>query len=101
MKIFNAGTLILPLLTAIAISPVHAQERTLKYVCENDKSFEVMVKSDKANLKLDGKTTLKLLPLDARDGLKFAAKRTLLTMINQEASIEINNNFVYNRCVMQ
>jgi len=101
MKIINAGALILPLLATISISPAQAQAEYSKYLCENGKTFEVRVKPDKASLKLEGTTPLKLLPLDAREGLKFAARRTLLTMVNQEASIEINDNFVYNRCVAQ
>ena len=101
MKIVKAAVLILPLLTTIAILPADAQAEYLKYVCEGGKTFEVTVKPDRAKLKLNGTTTLKLLPLDAREGLKFAAQRVLLTMVNQEASIEINNNFVYTQCVTQ
>lgn len=101
MKIVSAGALLLPLLTTIAIFPAHAQESYFKYRCENGKTFEVTVRPDKAKIKLDDTTTLKLLPLDAREGLKFAAHSTLLTMVNQEASIEINDNFVYNKCVAQ
>lgn len=101
MKIVNAAALILPLLTTIAILPADAQEEYVKYACEGGKIFEVTVRADKARLKLNETTTLKLLPLDAREGLKFAAKRVLLTMVNQGASIEINNNFVYTQCVTQ
>lgn len=101
VKIVNAGALILPILTAIAIFPAHAQEEYFKYACENGKTFEVMVEPEKAKLKLDRTTTLNLLPLDARQGLKFAAKRVLLTMLNQEASIEINNKVIYAQCVTQ
>ncbi|PZV19245.1 MAG: hypothetical protein DCF22_00835 [Leptolyngbya sp.] len=101
MKIASAGALILSLLATIATFPAQAQEEHFKYTCANGKTFEVMVRPDKAKLKLDGTTALKLLPLDAREGLKFAAHGTLLTMVNREASIEINDNFVYNRCVVQ
>lgn len=101
MNVINTGVLIAPLLTAIAIFPAHAQEQYLKYACDDGKTFEVTVRPERAKLKLDRTTTLKLLPLDAREGLKFAARRVLLTMVNQEASIEINNDFVYNRCVVQ
>jgi hypothetical protein len=100
MKIVNAGALILPLLTTIVIFPAHAQEEHFKYICENGKTFEVTVRADKAKLKLDETSTLKLLPLDAREGLKFAAHHILLTMVNREASIEINDNSVYNKCVL-
>ncbi|MEX0268869.1 hypothetical protein AB3R30_06995 [Leptolyngbyaceae cyanobacterium UHCC 1019] len=101
MKIVNVAGLILPLLTTIAIFPAQAQEEYFKYACEDGKTFEVTVRPDRAKLKLDGSTSLKLLPLDAREGLKFAAKRTLLTMVNQEASIEINYAFVYRNCIVQ
>jgi len=101
MKIVNAAGLILPLLTIIAIFPADAQAEYFKYTCEDGKTFEVTVRPDKAKLKLDMTTTLTLLPLDAREGLKFAAKRVLLTMVNQDASIQINNNFVYTQCVTQ
>ncbi len=101
MKIVKASLVILPWLTAVAISPAHAQEEYFKYACDDGKTFEVTVRPERAKLKLDGTTTLKLLPLDAREGLKFAAKRVLLTMVNREASIEINNSFAYNRCVVQ
>jgi hypothetical protein len=101
MKIVNAALLILPMVATIASFPAHAQEKYFRYTCGGGKTFEVMVRPDKASLKLEGTTALKLLPLDAREGLKFAAKRTLLTMVNQEASIEINDKFVYIQCVVQ
>ncbi|MBM0743641.1 hypothetical protein JOY44_18810 [Phormidium sp. CLA17] len=101
MKITTASALILTLLTTIATSPARAQEENFKYQCEDGKTFEVFVRPDKARLKLDAKTTLKLLPLDAREGLKFAANRTLLTMVNKDASIAINDRSVYSNCVAQ
>lgn len=101
MKIVTASGLILPLLATIAVFPAHAQEDYLKYQCENGTTFEVMVRPEKAKLKLDANTTLKLLPLDAREGLKFAANRTLLTIVNKDASIAINDKFVYSNCVTQ
>lgn len=101
MKIINVAGLVLPLFATISIFPAQAQEEYLKYACEDGKTFEVTVRPDKARLKLDGTPALKLLPLDAREGLKFAAKRILLTMVNQEASIEINDKFVYSQCIVQ
>ncbi len=101
MKIINVAGLILPLLTIIAIFPANAQQEYFKYRCEGSKTFEVTVSPNKAKLKLDGTSTLTLLPLDAREGLKFAAQRVLLTMVNQDASIQINNSLVYTQCVAQ
>jgi membrane-bound inhibitor of C-type lysozyme len=88
-------------MVAIAALPATAQKEYIKYQCEQGKTLEVQIQDDKAKVRLDSGQTIRLLPLDTREGLKFSDGRAVLTVKENQAFLEINYTPVFTKCVSQ
>lgn len=102
MNAVKFGAMILPVVAAIAALPVSAQQTTVRYQCEQGNGFEATYTGDiekmkEAKVKL-GSQTMTLLPVAAGRGHKFSNGRTLLTVLDNEASIEVNYQTILSRC---
>jgi hypothetical protein len=92
---------------AIAALPATAQERIVRYTCEQGPSFQVTFNQNKNNplrdyakVKLPNRPEpLKLRPLDSRDSIKYGSNLSLLTIFDNQASLEINWLTVSAGCV--
>ncbi len=101
MKAVVWGILLLPIVSAISPLPASAQAVSRKFQCAQGRSFEAEVLKDKVYVKYDSGKTIKLRPLDSREGIKFANGLTLLTLNGNQAEIEINYITEFNQCVAQ
>jgi hypothetical protein len=92
---------------AIVALPANAQEKIVRYQCEQGPSFLVTFYQNKNNsirdyarVKLPNKAEpLKLRPLDSRNSIKYGSNLSLLTILDNQASLEINWQTVSNGCV--
>ena len=101
MKLARLCILSLSTLTAFALFPANAQAQTLRFQCEDGKSFLAEIRNDEAKLRLDSGKSMTLLPIDAREGVKFANGNTELSINGTQASVEMNWTPVLTQCVSQ
>jgi Membrane-bound lysozyme-inhibitor of c-type lysozyme len=111
MKSVHVGALVISVIAAIAapfaIAPATAQEKIVRYQCEEGPSFQVTFHQNKNNsirdyarVKLPNQAEpLKLRPLDSRDGIKYGSNLSLLKILDNQASLEMNWQVVSDRCV--
>lgn len=101
MKLVWLGTVLLPLLAAIAPLPVAAQTpaQRLSFQCAEGHSFTVALKPREAQIQFDTGQKMTLLYVDSRDGKKYANLNTLLAIQDNQAYVEQRFVRVLTQCM--
>ncbi len=102
MKSIQLSSVVLPVVIAAVALPASAQQvqQSVKYQCNEGKTFEVQYFKDKAWMKLDN-LRFELLPVQTVDGMKYSNGKTLLQTLGNKASIDVDFQPYLIDCVSQ
>ncbi|MBI4784117.1 MAG: MliC family protein [Oscillatoriophycideae cyanobacterium NC_groundwater_1537_Pr4_S-0.65um_50_18] len=85
---------------AIASFPAQAQEGTVTYLCDEDKTFQAEYMPEGARVVLADET-LMLTPVATGSGARYSDGETTLYTRGEEAFVEVGTERLYDSCVAQ
>ncbi|HEY9625686.1 MAG TPA: MliC family protein [Coleofasciculaceae cyanobacterium] len=85
---------------AIAAFPAQAQEGTVTYLCDEDKTFQAEYMPEGARVVLADET-LMLTPVATGSGARYSDGETTLYTRGEEAFVEVGTERLYDSCVAQ